>query len=129
MSDSVLPLPTDAELEILRALWALGPSTVREVSDHINQTRPTGYTTVLKFLQIMAEKGLVLRDEAQRAHVYRVATAETNTQTQLVDQLLDRAFGGSAEKLVMRALSAKQTSPEELQRIRALLDTLEGDRS
>ena len=94
MDSSHTPLPTDAELEILRVLWKLGPSTVRAVCDRMSQIRPTGYTTVLKLLQIMTEKGLVIRDESQRAHVYQAAMPESDTQTRLVDNLLDRAFGG-----------------------------------
>jgi predicted transcriptional regulator len=126
MASSHVPLPTDAELEILRVLWERGASTVREVHDHLNRVRTTGYTTVLKLLQIMTEKGLVERDESQRAHVYRPCLAEADTQGRLVDNLLSRAFGGSAEKLVLRALSARPASSEELQRIRELLDSLEG---
>lgn len=126
MTHTHVPLPTDGELELLRLLWDHGPSTVREVHERMSRIKPTGYTTVLKLLQIMAEKGLVLRDESQRAHVYHAQHPEADTQTRIVDQLLDRAFGGSAEKLVIRALTAKPTSSEELQRIRALLDTMEG---
>ncbi|MBM3264713.1 MAG: BlaI/MecI/CopY family transcriptional regulator [candidate division Zixibacteria bacterium] len=122
-----IPLPTDAELELLRMLWTHGPSTVREIHERINRLKPTGYTTVLKLLQIMAEKGLVFRDETHRAHLYHVQHPEADTQTRLVDQLLDRAFGGSAEKLVLRALSSKPASAEELRRIRAILDRMEGE--
>ena len=117
------PRPTPAELEILRALWRLGPSTVREV--HESLPRETGYTTVLKLLQIMADKGLVTRDESTRAHVYSARAPEAETQRQLVRDLLDRAFGGSASKLVMHALSRK-TSAEEIARIRRMLDDIEG---
>lgn len=120
------PRPTPAELEILRVLWEYGPSTVREVHDRLERQRPTGYTTVLKLLQIMADKDLVRRDETERAHVYAARVPEERTQRQLVRDLLDRAFGGSATKLVMHALSARKASPEELARIRALLDRLEG---
>jgi len=112
--------PTDAELAILRVLWARGPSTVRQVAERLG--KDTGYTTALKLLQIMAEKGLVLRDESARTHVYRAASTEDQTQRQLVTDLLDRAFGGSAAKLVMQALSTKTASPEELAEIRKLLD-------
>jgi predicted transcriptional regulator len=119
--------PTPAELEILRALWDQGPSTVREVQERLERERPTGYTTVLKLLQIMTEKGIVRRDETARAHVYAATAPEQQTQQQLVRDLVDRAFGGSASKLVMQALSARRTSREELTRIRELLDRLEGD--
>jgi predicted transcriptional regulator len=121
------PRPTPAELEILRILWEQGASTVREVQERLERDRPTGYTTVLKLLQIMTEKGLVRRDETARAHVYAPKAPEQQTQQQLVRDLLDRAFGGSASKLVMQALSAQKTSRQELARIRELLDRLEGD--
>jgi predicted transcriptional regulator len=117
--------PTPAELEILRLLWEFGPSTVREVQGRIEQQRPAGYTTVLKLLQIMTEKDLVRRDESARAHVYSARAPEDQTQRQLVGDFLDRVFGGSATKLVMHALSARKTSPEELARIRELLDKFE----
>lgn len=120
------PRPTDAELEILAVLWERGPSTVREVHDALHEHKPTGYTTVLKLLQIMTEKGLVRRDEEQRAHVYAARYAQEQTQRQLLGHLLERAFGGSATKLVLQALSTKQASPAELQRIRELLDEMEG---
>jgi predicted transcriptional regulator len=117
-------MPTEAELEILRVLWERGPSTVRDVHEHLDR-RPTGYTTVLKLLQIMTEKGLVRRDERERAHVYHARLPQVETQRQLVGDLLDRAFGGSAARLVMQALASKQTSREELARIRHFLDELE----
>jgi len=120
------PRPTQAELEILRLLWENGPSTVREIQERMEQQRPTGYTTALKLLQIMTDKGLVRRDETARAHVYAARAPEDQTQRQLVRDLLDRAFGGSATKLVMHALSARKTSREELARIREMLDRLEG---
>src|SRR5262245_22462396 len=122
------PRPTPAELEILRILWKRGASTVREVQEALEEERPTGYTTVLKLLQIMTEKGLVERDETARAHVYAAKAPEQQTQQQLVRDLLERAFGGSAIKLVMQALSSARTSPDELARIRELLDRLEGDK-
>lgn len=125
MAKRKLPRPTDAELAILRVLWGRGPSTVKQVQEELNRHRPTGYTTVLKFLQIMTDKGLVTRDESQRTHVYQACLSESQTQGQLVTDLLDRAFGGSARKLVMQALSAKKASPEELDEIRKLLDQLE----
>jgi predicted transcriptional regulator len=117
--------PTDAELEILSVLWRRGPSTVREVHEEL-ETRRVGYTTVLKLLQIMAEKGLVARDESERAHVYRARLPQDQAEKRLVGDLLERAFGGSASRLVLRALSSKKASPEEIERIRALLDELEG---
>lgn len=114
-----VPLPTDAELAILRALWAHGPSTVREVQDQLNTDQ--GYTTVLKHLQLMLDKDLVTRDESGRAHVYAPAVAEEDTQRRLVDDLLDRAFGGSARELVMRALATEDVTRDELDQIRDLL--------
>jgi BlaI family transcriptional regulator, penicillinase repressor len=120
------PRPTPAELEILRVLWEQGPSTVREVQQQLEEDRHTGYTTVLKLLQIMTDKRLVRRDESARAHVYAARAPEDETQRQLVKDLLDRAFGGSAGKLVLHALSARKSSHEELARIRELLDRLEG---
>ena len=120
------PRPTPAELEILRLLWENGPSTVREIQERMEQQRPTGYTTALKLLQIMTDKRLVRRDETARAHVYAARAPEDQTQRQLVRDLLDRAFGGSATKLVMHALSARKASREELARIREMLDRLEG---
>jgi BlaI family penicillinase repressor len=121
------PRPTPAELEILRILWKRGASTVREVQEALERERPTGYTTVLKILQIMTDKGLVTRDETARAHIYAATAPEQETQQQLVHDLLDRAFGGSATKMVMQALSSAKTSPAELARIRELLDRLEGE--
>jgi BlaI family penicillinase repressor len=118
--------PTPAELEILSVLWERGPSTVREVQEALGPARAVGYTTVLKLLQIMADKGLVDRDESARAHVYAPCAAEAQTQRQLVRDLVDRAFGGSAAKLVVQALSGKRASPEEIGRIRRLLDEIEG---
>jgi predicted transcriptional regulator len=120
------PRPTDAELAILRVLWSRGPSTVREVQEALSQERSAGYTTVLKFLQIMHEKGLVSRNESARSHVYEAAYSQEQTQGQLVGDLLDRAFGGSARQLVLHALSAKQVSSQELAEIRRLLDQIEG---
>lgn len=120
-------MPTDAELAILQVLWTQGPSTVRTVHEHLDRAHSTGYTTVLKLLQIMLEKGLVTRDESQRAHIYEAAVDESVTQRRLVDDLLDRAFKGSAHALVMRALSAERVSADELDEIRALLDQLEAE--
>ena len=120
------PRPTDAELGILRVLWQRGPSTVREVQEALNEARPTGYTTVLKTLQIMTEKGLVRRDEQQRAHVYRAEHAQHQTQRQMVVDLLNRVFDGSASNLLMHALATKKgASREELSQIRDILDEFE----
>ena len=121
------PRPTDAELAILRVLWERGPSTVREVHDALSRSQDTGYTTVLKLLQIMTEKGLVDRDESQRAHVYVSRLGEQRTQRQLLGDLMDRAFGGSPTKLVLQALSTTKASADELKAIRRMLDELEGD--
>ena len=159
------PGPTDRELAILGVLWARGPSTVREVHEALDQDAQTGYTTTLKLMQIMVEKGLLVReddarkrglgfqpmdhrqdadatrergrdalgtrgqdarDTNRRGHIYRPALSEERTQKQVVQDLLDRVFAGSAEKLVMRALSARKVSPKELKRIREMLDEMEG---
>src|SRR3954468_2927300 len=124
MSD-VLPRPTDAELEILTVLWSRGPSTVRDVHETIVARRPAQYTTILKLMQIMAEKGLVRRDEQQRAHIYEAARPREDTQRQLAGDLLQRAFNGSAPGLVLGALSARKASREDLDEIRKLLDDYE----
>lgn len=129
MRPGTLPRPTDAELAILRVLWRHGPSTVRQVHEELSGGPPTVYTTVLKLLQIMTEKGLVTRDESQRAHVYAARLPQEETQGQLVGDLLDRAFGGSASRLVMRALASRPASAEELSEIRKMLDELEGGKS
>jgi predicted transcriptional regulator len=119
------PRPTDAELEILRILWSRGPSTVRDVHQQMHAGKPTGYTTVLKLMQIMADKNLVRRNEEQRAHIYEAALPRDTTQQQLVGDLLDRAFGGSARQLVMQALASRPATPEDLDEIRSLLDEYE----
>ena len=118
--------PTDAELAILRVLWTRGPSTVREVAEVLG--RQGAYTTVLKLLQIMTEKRLVRRDDTTRSHVYEAAYSEDQTQKQLVSDLLQRAFDGSAAKLVLQALAAGDASPEEIAEIRTLLDAYRGGR-
>jgi len=120
-----LPKPTPGELDILNVLWRLGQATVRQVHEDLNRTRPAGYTTVLKLMQIMADKGLVSRNEDQRAHVYETRVPQIQTQRQLVRDLLDRVFDGSATNLVMQALSARKASSEELAEIRRLLDDYE----
>jgi predicted transcriptional regulator len=119
--------PTDAELGILRVIWARGPSTVRQVAEALG--RDDAYTTVLKLLQIMADKGLVTRDESARTHVYTAAHSEQQTQRQLVTDLLQRAFDGSAAKLVLQALSSGKASKEELAEIRRLIDSHRGKRT
>jgi len=116
--------PTDAELGILRVLWARGPSTVREVTETLG--RDTGYTTVLKLLQIMTEKRLVRRDESSRTHIYEAAFTQDQTERQVVADLLDRVFEGSAAKLVLQALAANKTTPEELDEIKKLIATKTG---
>ena len=120
-----LPRPTDAELAILRVLWERGPSTVRDVTVALQKERGTGYTTALKLMQIMTEKGLVQRNDSQRTHVYEAVAAAEVTRKQLVTDLLERAFGGSAQQLVMQALSSKKASSAELVEIRKLIDEME----
>jgi BlaI family penicillinase repressor len=122
------PRPTDAELEILRVLWERGKSTVRQVQEALEARRTAGYTTVLKQLQIMTEKNLVSRDETDRAHVYRPTRAREETEKQLVGDLLDRAFGGAASRLVLHALASHPSTPEEIAQIRALLEEASRDR-
>ena len=122
-SASPLPNPTDGELAILRVLWDRGPSTVRQVLETLGSD--TGYTTVLKLLQIMAEKGLVTRNEDSRTHIYAAAQREEITQRRILRDLLDRAFAGSTRDLVLQALSAKRASPADLAEIRRLLDSYE----
>jgi predicted transcriptional regulator len=119
------PRPTDAELEILNILWSRGPSTVRDVFDVVCGRKPAQYTTVLKLLQIMAEKGLVRRDEKQRAHISEAARPQEWTQQQLAGDLLRRAFNGNARSLMLGALSARKTTPQELAELRRLLDDYE----
>jgi predicted transcriptional regulator len=116
------PRPTDSELAILTILWERGPSTVRQVHEALAGTRDTGYTTTLKLMQIMADKGLVTRNESARTHVYAAMASEEQTQRQLVKDLVDRAFGGSAAALVLQALNAEGATPAELREIRKLID-------
>ena len=120
--------PTDAECKILGVLWEHGAATVRQVFDHLRQREETGYTTVLKLMQIMLDKGLLKRDVAVRPQVYRPAQPRTQTQKRLLRDLLDRAFGGSPGSLVLQALSMEESTPAELQAIRSLLDQLEDGR-
>jgi predicted transcriptional regulator len=125
MSTEQPPRPTDAELEILTVLWSRGPATVRDVHETIASRRPTQYTTVLKQMQVMAEKGLVLRNEDQRAHVYEAARPREWTQRQLAGDMLQRAFNGSAKSLMIGALSSRKASKAELAELRVLLDEYE----
>ena len=116
------PTPSNSELEILHVLWRKGPQTVRQIHPALRRKREIGYTTVLKTLQVMAEKGLVTRDERERSHVYRAAVPEKSIKRRLVSDLLDRVFEGSAANLVLQALSTKRASPEDIRRIRQLLN-------
>ena len=119
--------PTAAELEILQIVWENGPSTVGAVNEKLNEKRKIGYTTTLKLMQIMAEKNLVRRDVSQRAHVYSARVSADQTQRKLLANLMDRAFRGSASRLVMQALSTRKATDEELAEIRSLLDEMEGE--
>lgn len=121
------PTPTDSELQILAVLWDRGPCTVRQVHAEISGRRDVGYTTVLKLMQIMLEKGLVLRDDSERSHVYRFASPRAKTQRRLARDLIDAAFSGSTKNLVIEALGARRPSAEELADIRKLIDEMEGD--
>jgi predicted transcriptional regulator len=124
--------PTDAELDILRILWGIGPSTVRQVHEALSEDpngRGSGHTTVLKHMQIMVEKGLLVRDEDVRPQVYQPARSEGQTQKQLLQYLLDKAYRGSAASLVMQALSTERATAEERSAIRSLLDRMEPDGS
>ena len=123
-STAPLHLPTEAELEILNVLWDTGPSTVRDVHEAL-ASRGTGYTTVLKQMQVMAEKGLLVRSEEYRSHIYAPGIARDQTQQRLARNLLDRAFAGSAAGLVLGALSAQKVSSDELAEIRRMLDEYE----
>jgi BlaI family penicillinase repressor len=130
MKEKTTGRPTAAELDVLNVIWTHGPSTVRSVNDKLNGElsgeKSIGYTTTLKIMQIMAEKGLLTRNESQRSHMYAVAAPKEQVQKQLLDRLLDQAFGGSALKLVMQALGGHKASSEEIARIRELLDRMEG---
>ncbi len=119
--------PTDGELEILRVLWEIGPCTVREVYRKLSESREAGYTTILKLMQIMTEKKLLIRDISVRPQIYKAARSQGQTQRQLLGDLLDRAFSGSPGHLVLQALSEKKTTPDEREKIRELLDQLEGE--
>lgn len=117
------PIPSNSELEILHVLWRKGPQTVRQIHPALRRKREIGYTTVLKTLQVMAEKGLVARDETERSHVYRADVPEKSVKRRLVSDLLNRVFEGSAANLVVQALSTKRASPEDIRRIRKLLNS------
>jgi BlaI family penicillinase repressor len=116
-----IPRPTDGELQLLGILWDRGPATVRELFEEVNAGRPVVYTGVLKLLQIMTEKGLVLRDERERAHVYRAAVSQADTERRLLRELSERFFAGSAAQLALRALEMEKSSDEELEAIRKLI--------
>ena len=129
MADKNTPVkPTESELEILQLLWEHGPSTVRFINDELSKNKETGYTTTLKLMQIMHEKGMVQRDEAGRSHVYKAAISESVTQNQLLDRFLETTFRGSALKMVMQALGNKKTSEQDLNEIRNLLDNLKANK-
>ncbi len=125
MAKESLQKPTASELEILRVLWARGPSTVREVHEALSEKKELGYTTVLKLLQIMTAKGTVRRDDGQRAHVYEACQPATETKRQLVGDVLQRVFEGSASELMIHALEGRRTSKKELDELRRLLDEYE----
>ncbi len=125
MANETKQKPTSSELEILRVLWTLGPSTVREVHDALNKKKRTGYTTVLKMLQIMTEKGSVRRNEDERAHVYEACEPAEKTKRRLAGDVLQRVFEGSASDLMMHALEGRQTSHEEIEKLRRMLDEYE----
>ena len=120
--------PTAAELEILRVLWSRGPSTVREVHESLQEKKSLGYTSVLKFLQIMTTKGTVRRNETHRAHVYEACLPAEQTKRQLAGDMLQRVFEGSASQLMMHALAGRKASPEEIQELRRILDEYDGSK-
>ncbi len=125
MAKKQTPKPTDSELEILGVLWQNGASTVKTVNEKLNEKREVGYTTTLKILQIMYEKGLVERDENERSHIYKPKIKESEMQKVLLDKLLESAFNGSAANLVMQALGNSKTSKDELQQIREYINKIE----
>lgn len=126
MAKKAVAKPTEAELAILQVLWDRGPSTVRQVQEVVEKDRGTGYTTTLKLMQIMFEKGLLTRDDSERSHVYSAAASRSRTQKMIVSKMIDQLFEGSARQLVVQALSSRKSTPEELAQIRELLDSLEG---
>ena len=125
MEKEIVPQPTKGELAILNILWDSGPSTVRQINEAMNKSKATGYTTTLKLMQIMTDKGLLLRDDSNRRHVFKPAISQEQTQKHLVGDLLERVFSGSAEQLVMRALSDKKVSVEELDKIKKMVEEFE----
>ncbi|MDW7691561.1 BlaI/MecI/CopY family transcriptional regulator [Flammeovirgaceae bacterium SG7u.111] len=127
MKNNQLPKPTESELEILQLLWEFGPSTVRFVNDKLNSLKETGYTTTLKLMQIMFDKGLVDRERSGKTHIYEALAKEEDTQIELLDRFVDKVFKGSATKLMLQALGRKKASPEELEQIRKLLDDMENN--
>ncbi len=127
MKNNQLPKPTESELEILQLLWEFGPSTVRFVNDKLNSLKETGYTTTLKIMQIMFDKGLVDRERSGKTHIYQALAKEEDTQIELLDRFVDKVFKGSATKLMLQALGRKKSSPEELEQIRKLLDDMENN--
>ena len=127
MSQKKIPKPTESELEILQVLWENGPSSVRFVNDKLNEQREVGYTTTLKLMQIMVEKGLALRNTESRTHIYQAAVSETDTQQRLLEKFVDTAFRGSAMSLVLQALGNHKASQEELEEIKALIERMEGN--
>ncbi|MBK8705170.1 MAG: BlaI/MecI/CopY family transcriptional regulator [Saprospiraceae bacterium] len=124
MNDQI-PKPTEAELEILQVLWQYGPSTVRFINDKLSEQREVGYTTTLKLMQIMVEKGILVRNTDSKIHVYRAVVGESDTQQQLLDKFVESTFRGAAMKMVMQALGNHKTSPAELDEIKALIDKIE----
>lgn len=125
MKNTSIPQPTNAELEILKFLWKLGPSTVKLINQKLNEIKEVGYTTTLKTMQIMTDKNMLTRDTEGRSHIYSPAFKEEDVQGQMLDRLLNTAFGGSAKKLVMQTLGNHQTSKQELDEIRRFLDEIE----
>jgi BlaI family transcriptional regulator, penicillinase repressor len=126
MKEQNKPLePTKSELEILQVLWEIGPATVRDVNNELLKQKDVNYTTTLKFMQIMTDKGLLQRDESQMKHIYRVAEDEQKTKAHLLDKFVDSMYKGSASKLVMQLIGNKKTSAQELQEIKDLLKNLE----
>lgn len=121
--------PTDAELEVLHVLWANGPSSVRFVNEELSKNRDVVYTTTLKMMQVMVEKGLLKRDTSERSHLYELAMAESAIQQTLLDKLVNTAFKGSPLKLILRALGNEKTSPEDLEEIKKIIKKIENDRS
>ena len=122
------PNPTGAELEILQVLWENGPRSVREIQNILNEAKPTGYTTVLKLLQIMTGKGLVTRDDSRRPQIYSPSIPREHTQQQLLRDLMQRAFGGSVKALVLQALAGRKSTRQELEQMERLLDRIEGEK-